>query len=93
MTVLSPHSKIKLLAAESFAPWQDHVIKSKRRAAKSPFGPLRLYPSASSEQTVQSHYLQGTFVSFSAFFFCRALEKILFSRHPFNCPLGRSSPW
>lgn len=55
------------LAAESFAPWQDHVISSKRRAAKSPFGPLRLYPSATSEHTVQSHFLQGMLSFFSAF--------------------------
>lgn len=62
MTVLT----VKLLAAESCAPWQDHVVSSKRQAAKPPFGPLRLYLSAKSEQspvTFSSRYI----VSFSAF--------------------------
>lgn len=56
-------------------------MSSKRWAAKSPVGPLRLYPSATSEQSEQSHFLQGT-----------SSVSVLFvgpSKDPFYpCPFG-----
>lgn len=76
------------LAAESFAPWQDHVISSKRRAAKSPFGPLRLYPSATSEHTVTVTFSSRYVVIFQCF--CGTLKRS-FKNIP-SLSLHKSSP-